>query len=264
MTMSEPFVDFQAGFSTRSQGVAEALRAAFAPRAAGFAPADLRDRVARGPVSFAPQGAAGQEARPRHFSPADPGANPTEGWDPFTAEGIAAGVAAGVAAGQGFTDPVAAAREAGFAEGVAAALADHAETTARDRTLIADLAAGLRADQRLDRDRMAHLLRQTVLSLVSRLVGDVGISPDLLARRIDGAAAMLADAAESAMLRVHPDDVALLDGKLPRAVFAVGDAGVARGSFVLESASTIVEDGPDLWLEQLAAAVDRVAVPPVA
>jgi flagellar assembly protein FliH len=30
---------------------------------------------------------------------------------------------------------------------------------------------------------------------------------------------------------------------------------------VLESASTIVEDGPELWLEQLAQAIDRVAVP---
>jgi flagellar assembly protein FliH len=44
-------------------------------------------------------------------------------------------------------------------------------------------------------------------------------------------------------------------------VFAVGDVHVARGSFVLESASTIVEDGPELWLEQLAQAIDRVAVP---
>ena len=70
-----------------------------------------------------------------------------------------------------------------------------------------------------------------------------------------------ADSAESAMLRVHPDDVALLEGKLPRSVFAVGDAAVTRGSFVLESASTIVEDGPELWLEQLAQAIDRVAVP---
>jgi flagellar assembly protein FliH len=72
---------------------------------------------------------------------------------------------------------------------------------------------------------------------------------------------MLSDHAESAMLRVHPQDVALLDGRLPTSVFAVGDAGVARGSFVLESSSTIVEDGPELWLEQLAHAIERVAMP---
>ena len=72
---------------------------------------------------------------------------------------------------------------------------------------------------------------------------------------------MLTDVAESAMLRVHPDDVALLDGKLPRQVFAVGDAAVSRGGFVLESASTLVEDGPELWLEQLSHAIEAVALP---
>ena len=54
---------------------------------------------------------------------------------------------------------------------------------------------------------------------------------------------------------------ALLEGRLPATIFAVGDAAIARGSFVMESASTIVEDGPELWLDQLAQAIDRVAVP---
>lgn len=242
--------DFTAGFSARGQGVAEALKAAFAPRgAAGFAPADLRERAERGPVSFSPQGR--DEAGPRHFSPADRAANPTEGWDPFD-------VSAPVTP---FVDPVAAAHAAGHAEGREAALAEFAATGERDRALIAALARALRADDRIDRDAVALRLRQTVLHLVARLVGDVGIAPDLLAKRIDAAADMLTDAAESAMLRVHPDDVALLEGKLPRQVFAVGDASVARGSFVLESASTIIEDGPESWIEQLAQAIDRVALP---
>ena len=100
-----------------------------------------------------------------------------------------------------------------------------------------------------------------MLLLVGRLVGEVGVSAELLAGRIESAAEALADAAESALLRVHPDDVALLDGRLPGTLFAVGDATLARGSFVLESASTIVEDGPDRWLEQLTQAIDRVAMP---
>ncbi|RZM09613.1 MAG: flagellar biosynthesis protein FliH, partial [Sphingomonas sp.] len=87
--------------------------------------------------------------------------------------------------------------------------------------------------------------------------------PELLGARIETASELLADKAESAMLRVHPDDVALLDGHLPKTIFAVGDATLARGSFVLESASTIVEDGPELWLEQLTQAIDRVSVPPL-
>lgn len=238
--------DFTAGFSTRAAGVAEALQAAFAPPT-GFAPQDLRQRAARGATGF-PARAVG----PRHFSPAEPGgAKPTEGWDPFDAS----------ATPGPFVDPIAAAHAAGYAEGIAAALADAQSGHARDAALFAKLTVALRADERIDRDGVARALRQTVLLLVTRLVGEIGVSPDMLARRIDAAAEMLTDVAESAMLRVHPDDVALLDGKLPRAIFPIGDATVLRGGFVLESASTIVEDGPDLWLEQLAQAIDVVAVP---
>ncbi len=241
--------DFTAGFSARGAGVAEALQAAFAPRVAGFSAADLRERAIRGPVHFAPQG--GGDASPKHFAPANPGANPTAGWDPLDAN----------AAPTGFVDPVAAAHAAGFAEGVEATLAELDATGERDRALLTALTTALQADDRIDREAVAQRLRRTVLFLVTRLVGEVGISPDILARRIDAAADMLSDAAESAMLRVHPDDVALLEGKLPRQIFAIGDASVTRGAFVLESASTIVEDGPEVWLEQLAQAIDRVAVP---
>ena len=238
--------DFTAGFSARGAGVAEALQAAFAPPA-GFAAQDMRARAERGPTGFSPRGDG-----PRHFFPAAPGgAKPTEGWDPFDA---------GAAPGP-FVDPVVAAHAAGYAEGVAAALSEARAVQDRDAALLVSLAAALRADDRIDRAAVARSLRQTVLLLVTRLVGEIGVSPDLLARRIDAAVEMLSDAAESAMLRVHPDDIALLDGKLPRSVFPVGDATVMRGGFVLESASTIIEDGPELWLEQLAQAIDSVAVP---
>ncbi|MDQ2878754.1 MAG: FliH/SctL family protein [Pseudomonadota bacterium] len=239
--------DFVAGFAARHAGVAEALQAAFAPAEGGFTPADLKARAgigsASGPVSFSPQGDG-----PKHFHPANPGSNPTEGWDPLTAAGDPA-------------DPFAAAHAAGFAEGQAAARADSGDGEARDRQLLVDLAEALKADGRFDRASLARQLRQTVLFLVTKLIGEVGIAPDLLAQRIAIATDLLADAAESAMLRVNPADIAVLDGKLPGTIFAVGDEQVARGGFVLESASTIVEDGPDLWLEQLAQAIDRVALP---
>lgn len=236
--------DFRAGFSARHDAAAQVLHQAFDAPREGFAAYDPRERARRGgPVSFSPQ------PPPKHFAPEKPGTNPTEGWDPFDANAAT------------FVDPVATAHAAGYAEGIAAAMADASEAGDRDRALLVKLGEALRADDRLDRDRMARQLRQTVLFLVSKLVGEIGIAPEILARRIDSAAEMLADEAESALLRVHPQDVALLEGKLPRSVFAVGDAAVTRGSFVLESASTIVEDGPELWLEQLAQTIDRVAVP---
>jgi flagellar assembly protein FliH len=236
---------FAPGLATRHRAAAHVLQRAFAAPV-GFAPSDV---TRMGTRAF-----ADAEPGPRHFSPADPGTNPTEGWDPFAADASAAP--------GGFVDPIAAARAAGVAEGRAAALAEIEDAQARQSALLDQVSAALAAGAHFDRERMAGQLRQTVLRLVAKLVGEIGVAPDMLAGRITAAVDLLADSAESALLRVSPDDLPLLEGKLPPAIFAVGDPHVGRGGFVIESASTIVEDGPDLWLEQLAQAIDRVPIPP--
>lgn len=244
---------FRAGFASRHDAAAAALGAAFA-LPAGFESYDLKSGPR--PRSFAPQ-RSGEHggSGPRHFAPLDPDGNPTAGWDPLDPD-------SGRQADGGFVDPVAAARTAGHAEGYAAARAEIAADAGRDQALAEALGIALGKGVAFDREALARQLRQTVLLLVGRIVGDVGVSADLLAARIETAADCLADSAESALLRLHPDDVALVEGRLPKTMFAVGDPHVARGSFALESASTIVEDGPAHWLDQLAAAVDRVAMPP--
>ncbi len=239
--------DFKAGLASRHDAAAAALGAAFA-LPSGFETLDIT--AVRRPRGFAPQGGGG----PRHYTPLDPSNNPTEGWDPLDPN-------SGQGETGGFVDPIAAAHAAGYGEGVAATLAQTAADAGRDRALAEALGVALGQGIGFDRERVARQLRQTVLLLVGRLVGDVGVSPELLASRIESAVECLADSAESALLRLHPDDVALVQGRLPKTLFPIGDANIARGSFVLESASTIVEDGPDQWLEQLAAAIDRVAVP---
>ncbi|WP_375422168.1 flagellar biosynthesis protein FliH [uncultured Sphingomonas sp.] len=228
--------DFHAGFAARHDAAAHILQAVFAPPM-GFAPADLRDAAAM--------------PRPRHFSPADAGHNPTAGWNPLDPTGEPSQ----------FIDPISTAHTAGYEEGLAAAAAAARESAARDERLLSTLGDALATGGAVDRDRIARQLRQTVLFLVTRLVGEVGVSADLLGERVELAAELLADSAESALLRLNPADVPLVEGKLPKTVFAAGDMGVGRGSFVLESASTIVEDGPDLWVDQLASAFDRAAVP---
>ncbi|WP_288458045.1 FliH/SctL family protein [uncultured Sphingomonas sp.] len=218
----------------------------------GFTPAELIQRLEE---AFGGGGSADTAgAAPRHFHRADRAGNPTEGWDPLDA----------AAEPNAFLDPVEVARAEGYEDGVAAATLAAREEAERDRALMAALAAELKAGGAIDRAALADALRRTVLALVGKLVGDSGVSGDLLAARVAAAADLLADAHESAMLRVHPDDVALLQGLLPDTIFPIGDAGVARGSFVLEAASTIVEDGPALWLDQLAGAIDRVPLPAAA
>lgn len=233
---------FVAGLAARHDAAATALRHAFSERPRGFAPADLIARI---------QAACpAEDAGPKHFSPADRATNPTEGWDPLKA-----------AVQTPHLDPIELARAEGYAEGLAAARAAVDEAAERDKALLGELLDQISAGDRIDREAVAARLRQTVLLLVGKLVGEIGVSADLLAGRIETAADLLADASESAMLRVNPADVALLEGRLPKSIFPVGDANVARGSFVLEAASTIVEDGPALWLEQLEQTIDRLPVP---
>ncbi|MCP3734984.1 flagellar assembly protein FliH [Sphingomonas sp. RP10(2022)] len=244
--------NFVAGFAGRHDTAAHLLQAAFSPPA-GFTPRDMWATLERAMGG----GAAEPPSRPgpKHFSPADPGGDkPTQGWDPLDAQ----------VEPTGFIDPVETAHAAGYAEGLAAAAAAARESGDRDRALLTELAAALANGHQLDRDRIASQLRATVLLLVGKLVGECGVGADVLNGRIEAAAELLADASESALLRLHPDDLPLLSDALPKSIFAVADAALARGSFVLESASTLVEDGPELWLGQLAEAIDRVPVPPLA
>ena len=240
--------EFVAGFAARHDTAAHLLQAAFAPPA-GFTPREMWATLER---AMGGEREEPRSAGPKHFSPADPaGEKPTQGWDPLDAQ----------VEPTGFIDPVETAHAAGYAEGLAAAAAAARETGDRDRALLVELTAALANGHQLDRDRIANQLRQTVLLLVNRLVGECGVTADVLNGRIEAAAEMLADASESALLRLNPDDLPLVEGSLPKSIFAAGDAAVPRGSFVLESASTLIEDGPELWLGQLAEAIDRVPVP---
>lgn len=237
--------DFAPGFAGRHRAAEHVLHRAFSDPV-GFAPSKV-DAIGR---RFAPE----PVVAPRHFAPADPAANPTEGWDPFAAT-------AHPAPNHAFVDPIAAAHAAGFEEGRTAALAERETGQAREAALLEQISAALASATHFDREQMAEHLRQTVLHLVGKMVGEIGVAPGILAARIHAATELLADKAESAILRMNPEDVALVEGKLPASIFPVGDPHLARGAFVIESASTIVEDGPDLWLEQLALAIDRVPIP---
>ncbi|MGN5374997.1 FliH/SctL family protein [Sphingomonas hankookensis] len=236
---------FVAGFASRHVAAADIL-------ARAFGTPDPFAATGVMPVRPAGFDATDPASGPKHFRPADPEANPTEGWDPFST--VVDEVASTL-------DPVAEAHATGYAEGLAAAAAASRSDSARDHALLARLADALGTATHVDRKAMAARLRHTVLTLVRQIVGEVGVSVNHLIERIDAAADLLADGTESAILRMHEADIALVEGKLPKAVFPVADAQVERGGFILESASTVVEDGPALWLDQLGAAIETVPVP---
>jgi flagellar assembly protein FliH len=236
---------FVAGFASRHVAAADILARAFG------APGPFAATGVMPTPPVAPTRAESTSG-PKHFRPADPDHNPTEGWDPFNAADPMEPVG---------IDPVAEAHATGFAEGMAAATAARESDMARDQAMLRHLADALGTATHVDRDAMAERLRHTVLTLVRQLVGEIGVSANHLIERIDQAADLLADGTESAILRMHAADVPLVDGKLPKAVIAIADPAIERGGFVLESASTVVEDGPSLWLDQLGSAIEQVPVP---
>lgn len=264
--MSEGFV---AGFSPRHQASVGAQLSAV--HEDGFAPADLAARAQRqapagtaagagaaasgarpGPKSFSPR-----PVGPKHFAPAaaaaapDPEAEapPPPAWDGLSADP------------HGFADPIARARAEGFEEGLAHAQMLGEAARENDADLLARIAAQLASPARIDREALAEQLRQTVLLLVRQMMGELAVPAERLAARISAASGMIAEAAEQQILRLHPGDLPLVQPHLPATLPAVADAAIAPGHFTLESAATLVEDGPDHWLRQLSEAIERVGVP---
>jgi flagellar assembly protein FliH len=208
------------------------------------------NQPAGGPVHFSP--APG----PKHFRPADPDHNPTEGWNPFEAAGEPP-----VEAVEPVLDAIDSARAEGFAAGLEAAQRVAASGAAEHAGAIDRLIAALESMGGFDREALAGRLRQTVLYLVTRMVGEIGVAPDLLVQRIEAAVKLLADSSEPALMRLNPADLALVDGRVPDRVFAIADKAIERGALVIETRTTVIEDGPSGWLNQLAAAIDRTALP---
>lgn len=229
-----------------------ALGAAMSGMRGGFAEVGM-EALARGDAS--------PPSEPRHFRPAHPGLKPTVGWDPFDPNGERAAPPTPASEPEQAFDAIEAARAEGFAEGMAAAERMAAARGQENEAALQRIAAALEALAPLEREGLAARLRQTVLYLVTRIVGEAGIAPERLAMRIDSAVQLLADSSDPATLRLNPDDFALLEGKLPARVLTIADSHVERGGFRIETRTTAIEDGPSAWLGQLAAAIDRAPMP---
>jgi len=66
---------------------------------------------------------------------------------------------------------------------------------------------------------------------------------------------MLARADDAAVLRLHPDDLALIVARLPAGLPVEPDPALERGALRLEGSAGGVEDGPAQWRRALAEAL---------
>lgn len=185
-------------------------------------------------VSLAELGPGGGFARdPRFGQPGlAPPAPPPEPEDPI-----------GRAWAEGFAAGETAAREA------AEALAAEAEA-ARARIEIA--LARLDAEQQ---EALRLRLIETVTVLCEAALAPLALDPDALAARVAKAAAMLARSDDYRVLRLHPDDLALVAARLPEGLACEPDSALERGALRIETQGGGVEDGPASWRRALAEAL---------
>jgi len=141
----------------------------------------------------------------------------------------------------------------GFDEGAAASEAAMAELSARQDALTQALAA-LKAPAS---GTLAAMLSTAVVRLVEQIVGNAPIDADLLRRRCESVAACMEDNDGDVTLRVHPDDMPLLDGADMHCRLSP-DPTLGRGSVRLDADDGWIEDGPDVRLSRLRATLDAM------
>jgi flagellar assembly protein FliH len=143
------------------------------------------------------------------------------------------------------------AHAAGRAEAEAECAAMIAERDATQEKLKLTLA-------RLDGEQ-EELLRQRLYAMIEALC-ETALTPlrldaDAMLARVHRAAAMLARADDERVLRLHPDDLALIAKALPEGLETHPDPALERGALRLESANGGVEDGPAHWRRAIAEAL---------
>ena len=138
-----------------------------------------------------------------------------------------------------------------FADGHAAGFSE-AETAA---AVLAKSDAAARAMIELSLARLdtelAEALRQRLLATIEMLceaaIAPLALDRKLLAERVARAAAMLARADDERLLRLHPDDLALIAAQLPDGLSVLADPALERGALRVETSNGGVEDGPQQW-----------------
>lgn len=139
----------------------------------------------------------------------------------------------------------------GLAAGRAAAEAEGEARAARQRAL----RLTFRSLDEAAMEVLADDLAATVLHLCDGVLGQAARDTDALRDRCIAAARRIGGAAESLVLHLHPDDIALLGEEMLAAMTLVPDPALEPGSVVIEGAEGTISDGPAEWRRVIAAAL---------
>jgi flagellar assembly protein FliH len=152
-------------------------------------------------------------------------------------------------------DPLARAWEDGFAAGFAEASSEAGKLAEADQAARGKIELSL---ARLNAE-LAELLRlklfATVEVLCEATIAPLALDQTALATRVERAAAMLARVDDERLLRLHPDDIALVEQRLPDGLPIMADPALERGALRVESSNGGIEDGPAHWRRAIAEAI---------
>lgn len=103
--------------------------------------------------------------------------------------------------------------------------------------------------------RLEQRLHEIVLALCEKTLAPLVADPDALTARISKALSLLRRAEDHRVVRLHPDDLALISKRLPDSIKVDPDPTLARGELRIETNDGGVEDGPEQWRRILAEAL---------
>lgn len=154
-------------------------------------------------------------------------------------------------------DPLARAFSEGFAAGADQAQAEaravaSAESAAREALGL----AFARLDQTLA-EQLRQRLRDTVAALCEEALAPMALDEAALLRRIERALALFVRADDERVIRIHPDDMALIAPEMAQDWQVLPDPALDRGALRVETANGGVEDGPAQWRLAIAEALDQ-------
>lgn len=151
-------------------------------------------------------------------------------------------------------------RAQAYAEGLAAGRSTVEAEVAAERDAIARLAETLENLKPEPPRELGLLLAETVKRLVRQVVGEVEFDGNALLERAHAAAELIADETGPVRMRLNPaDHERLRDARLD--VEMVSDHHLAPGTILLETGDGWLEDGPEVHLDRLRAALDSLGVP---
>jgi flagellar assembly protein FliH len=127
---------------------------------------------------------------------------------------------------------------------------DAAATFDADRAHFSTLLAQADVLQAEPCDELAVLIAHSVAALVTTLTGQAPIDAAWLTAKAQEAAHLIADCDGARTLRLHPDDMALMDPSATRLTI-MPDPAIARGSLRIDGSHGWIEHGRALLLDNL-------------